>query len=101
MDQHSAAELSWRLDFNVQPDFYVSGDGMLEVIEKMRKRGFDLQIDLQSMEMGGAFVEFTEVDMSQTTRIDLDAYRLPEAVAMCALRALQATNLRSADTSRR
>lgn len=94
MNQQTAAELSWRLGFNVQPDFYVSGDGMLEVIETMRKRGFDLQIDLQSMDMGGAWVEFTEPDLSLTTRFDLDAYRLPEAVAMCALKALQDLNLK-------
>lgn len=55
----------------------------------MRKKGFDLHIDIQCMDGGGAWVEFTDMKLSETTRIDLDAYRLSEAVARCALTALR------------
>ena len=72
------------------PNFVHNGEDMMALIDAMRKRGFDLHLDVQCMEMGGSWVEFTNVELSQATRLDLDNYRLAEAVARCALRALEA-----------
>lgn len=71
------------------PNFTHDGNDMLALIESMRKRGYDLRIDVQCMEMGGAWVEWTHVELSDTTKYDLDKELIPEAVAVCALRALQ------------
>lgn len=70
------------------PNFTHDGNDMLVLIEAMRKRGYDLSIDVQCMEMGGAWVAWTHVELSDTTKYDLDKERIPEAVAICALQAL-------------
>lgn len=75
---------------NLKPaNFASDGNDMLALIEAMRKRGYDLHIDVQCMEMGGAWVEWTHVELSDTTKFDLDKELIPEAVAICAMRALR------------
>lgn len=83
-------ELAGRLNLHRTPRFTHDGNDMLALIEAMLKRGFDLHIDLQSMEMGGAWVEWMHVDRQEVTRLDLDNFLLTETVAKCALQALKA-----------
>jgi len=71
----------------------INGNLTLDVIEAMRKKGSTFIATF----MHGWWWRvgrFTDMKLSETTRIDLDAYRLSEACSLCL------TALRTADARR-